>query len=101
MAARFWFGLRSLSVALLLAGCATDFSSAPPAHADLGLSARQITARYGKPGNIRALTGGGELWVYNLDKGEKIIPWTKAYQPRLRRVEFDSGGRVKSSSMEP
>jgi len=91
-------GLLVLSVALLLAGCATDSSS--PANPDLGLTARQITTRYGKPGNIRA-TADGEVWVYNLDKGEKIIPWTKSYQPRLRIVEFDRDGRVKKSSADP
>ena len=53
--------------------------------------------RYGKPGNIRATTDG-EVWMYNLDKGEKIIPWTKGYQQRWRIVEFDHEGRVKSFS---
>jgi len=98
MAAHFRSGLCLLSVALLLAGCATD--SPPPKTSDLGLTARQITTRYGKPGNIRATTDG-EVWVYNLDKGEKIIPWTKSYQPRLRIVEFDREGRVKKSSADP
>jgi len=90
-------GLGLLSVALLLVGCATDSSSSR--NPDLGLTARQITTRYGKPGNIRA-TADGEVWVYNLDKGEKIIPWTKSYQPRLRIVEFDREGRVKKSSAD-
>jgi len=87
-----------LSVALLLLGCATDSSSS--ANPDLGLTAQQITTRYGTPGNIRSTTDG-DVWVYNLDKGEKIIPWTKSYQPRLRIVEFDREGRVKKSSADP
>lgn len=94
MAAHCRSGPYLLSVALLLAGCATD--SKRLANPDLGLSAGQIIARHGQPGNIRA-TPAGEVWVYNLDKGEKIIPWTSGYKPRLRIVEFDGNGRVKKS----
>jgi hypothetical protein len=88
-----------LSVALLFLGCATDSSSPVGTNPDLGLTARQITARYGKPGNIRS-TADGEVWVYNLDKGEKIVPWTKGYKPRLRVVEFNREGRVKNSTAD-
>lgn len=90
-------GLVALSVALLLAGCATDSSSRAPVNPHRGLTADQIKARYGQPGNIRA-TPEGEVWMYNLDKGEKIIPWTKDYQPRWRIVEFDRDGRVRKFS---
>lgn len=90
-------GLWVLSVALSLVGCATDSSSPGAVNPDLGLSARQITARYGKPGNIRA-TADGDVWVYNLDQGQKIIPWTKGYKPRFRVVEFDREGKVKKST---
>ena len=92
-------GLLVLSVALLTVGCATDSSSPSAVNPDLGLTPRQITARYGKPGNIRS-TADGDVWVYNLDKGEKIIPWTKGYKPRLRIVEFNPDGRVKNSTTD-
>jgi hypothetical protein len=97
MAAHFWSGLSSLSVALLLAGCATD--SLPPANPDLGRSTAQIIARYGKPGNIRS-TADGEVWIYNLDKDQKIIPWTKGYKARLRIVGFDRNGFVRTSKTD-
>jgi hypothetical protein len=88
-----------LSVVLLLVGCATDSSSPAAVKPDLGLTTRQITARYGKPGNIRS-TADGDVWVYNLDKGEKIIPWTKGYKPRLRIVEFNLDCRVRKSATD-
>jgi hypothetical protein len=95
----FLSGLLVLSVALLVVGCATDSSSPPAVNPDMGLTARQITARYGKPGNVRS-TAEGDVWVYNLDRGEKIIPWTKGYKPRLRIVEFDREGRVRKSTTD-
>ena len=94
-----------LAAALLGAGCASDGTGAPSKPAAphqtgvlaVGLTREQVIAIYGKTDNIR-WGSGGEKWVYNLSRGEVFIPWNFGQQPKLRIVDFDQDGKVKSWS---
>lgn len=94
-----------LAAAFLFAGCASDNTgsqSKPAAQSkdkvpELGMTKDQVIALYGKTDNIR-LSSDGESWVYNLNMGEAFIPWNFGYRPKLRIVDFDKDGKVKSWS---
>jgi hypothetical protein len=61
------------------------------------MTKKQAIARYG-PTNHRRAGSEGETWIYNLSASDAFIPWTSGYRPRLRIIDFDKEGRVKSCS---
>ncbi|HTD68217.1 MAG TPA: hypothetical protein VK846_16955 [Candidatus Limnocylindria bacterium] len=93
------------AAALIFAGCASDDSGsqAKPAaqsnekNPEVGMTKNQVIALYGKTDNVR-VGSDGESWIYNLNMGEQFIPFNFGYRPKLRIVEFDKDGKVKSWS---
>ena len=94
------------AAALLFAGCASDNSndSKPKQSAqdnekkpEVGMTKEQVIGLYGKTDNVR-VSSEGETWIYNLNMGEAFIPWNFGYRPKMRIVDFDKDGKVKSWS---
>ncbi len=93
------------AAALIFAGCASDNSgsqSKQATHAneknpEVGMTKDQVIALYGKTDNVR-VGSDGESWIYNLNMGEQFIPFNFGYRPKLRIVDFDKDGKVKSWS---
>ncbi len=91
--------------AFLFGGCASDKASEPKAVAannneknpEVGMTKERVEALYGKTNNIR-VGSDGETWVYNLNMGEAFIPWNFGYRPKMRIIDFDKDGKVKSWS---
>ena len=94
-----------LAAGFLFAGCASHDagSQSQPAAQNqagvpvVGMTKEQVIGLYGKTDDIR-LGSHGETWVYNLNRGEVFIPWNLGYRPKLRVVDFDQHGQVKSFS---
>ena len=95
-----------LAIAFIAAGCASDNASAPqPKSAsqnneknpEVGMTKDQVIGLYGKTDNMR-VGSDGETWIYNLNMGEQFIPFNFGYRPKLRIIEFDKEGKVKSWS---
>ena len=96
----------ALAAAALFAGCASDNNndSKPKQTApdnekkpEVGMTKEQVIGLYGKTDNIR-VGSDGETWIYNLNMGEAFIPWNFGYRPKMRIVDFDKDGKVKSWS---
>lgn len=93
------------AAALIFGGCTSNDSSSqakPAAQAneknpEVGMTKDQVVALYGKTDNIR-VGSDGESWIYNLNMGEQFIPFNFGYRPKLRIVDFDKDGKVKSWS---
>ena len=92
------------AAALFGNGCASDNAneSKPAAQSnektpEVGWTKDQVVALYGRTDNMR-VTSDGETWIYNLNMGEAFIPWNFGYRPKLRIIEFDKDGKVKSWS---
>ena len=93
-----------LAGVFLFAGCASDNAAKPAPAAQnneknptLGMTKDQVLALYGKTDNVR-MSNEGESWIYNLNMGELFIPFNFGYRPKLRIVDFDKDGKVKSWS---
>ena len=94
-----------LAAAFIFAGCATNDSASQPKPAaqaneknpEVGMTKDQVIALYGKTDNMR-VGSDGETWIYNLNLGEQFIPFNFGYRPKLRIIEFDKDGKVKSWS---
>ena len=93
-----------LAGVFIFAGCTTDDAAKPAPAAQnndkvptVGMTKEQVIALYGKTDNIR-MGSEGESWVYNLNMGEQFIPFNFGYRPKLRIVDFDKEGKVKSWS---
>jgi hypothetical protein len=95
-----------LALTLVICGCASDQggSSAKPAETKpsqqdpaVGMTKAQVLGLYGKTDNIQARSDG-ETWVYNLNMGEAFIPFNFGYRPKIRIINFDLNGIVKSWS---
>lgn len=94
-----------LAAALVIGGCASDQSSSHPKVAaqsqeknpEVGWTKEQVIALCGKTDNMR-MGSDGETWIYNLNMGEQFIPFNFGYRPKLRIIEFDASGKVKSWS---
>ena len=94
------------AAALLFGGCASDNNndSKPKQTApdnekkpEVGMTKEQVVGLYGKTDNVR-VSSEGETWIYNLNMGEAFIPWNFGYRPKMRIVDFDKDGKVKSWS---
>jgi len=93
------------AAALMFAGCASDNASSQPKPAaeskeknpEVGMTKDQVIGLYGKTDNVR-VSSEGETWIYNLNMGEAFIPWNFGYRPKLRIIDFDKEGKVKSWS---
>ncbi len=93
-----------MAAAFLFAGCASDKASEPKAAAqnqeknpEVGMTKDQVVALYGKTNNMR-VGSEGETWIYDMNMGERFIPWNYGYRPKMRIIEFDKDGKVKSWS---
>src|SRR4051812_37652618 len=94
-----------LAAAFVFAGCATNDSASQQKPAaqnneknpEVGMTKDQVVALYGKTDNIR-VGSEGETWLYNLNMGEQFIPFNFGYRPKLRIIEFDKEGKVKTWS---
>jgi hypothetical protein len=90
---------------LFFAGCASDNAGSQPKPAadsnekkpEVGMTKDQVVAMYGKTDNMR-VSSDGETWIYNLNMGEAFIPWNFGYRPKMRIIDFDKDGKVKSWS---
>jgi outer membrane protein assembly factor BamE (lipoprotein component of BamABCDE complex) len=90
-----------ISCSVLISGCATDVERDAKAaqkeqqekDPEVGMTKQQVLSRYGKPDNILT-SNEGEVWVYNLNKGEAYIPFNYGYRPKLRTLTFDQDGKV-------
>lgn len=85
--------------ALLCTGCASNDAGRSDigTNPEVGMTKDQIIALHG-PTNNRRVGPEGETWIYNLSAGDPFIPWTSGYRPRLRTIDFDKDGKVKSCS---
>src|SRR4051812_42306326 len=93
-----------LAAVFIFAGCATEGTSQPKPAAqnneknpEVGMTKDQVIALYGKTDNMR-VGSEGETWIYNLNMGEQFIPFNFGYRPKMRIIEFDKEGKVKTWS---
>lgn len=102
------FFLLTLGLSLILGGCATNdsgtASSDKPKAAkqedklpSVGMTKEEVIAMYGKTDN-KQISSEGETWIYNLNMGEAFIPFNFGYRPKMRIINFDADGKVKSWS---
>jgi hypothetical protein len=92
-AALFFVGCASNDNGSKLKQTASDNEKKP----EVGMTKEQVISLYGKTDNIR-VRSDGETWIYNLNLNEAFIPWNVGYRPKLRIVDFDKDGKVKSWS---
>jgi hypothetical protein len=92
-----------LAAALLCIGCASPTGTGAQSKAatagrgndpEIGMSKDQVVALYGKTENVRT-SSEGETWIYNLN-APQASSWNLGYRPKLRIIDFDKEGKVKS-----
>lgn len=58
------------------------------------MSKDQVRAMFGNTDHVR-LSSETETWIYNLNASQ-AWSWNQGYRPRLRTIDFDNEGKVKS-----
>jgi len=95
-----------LALALVFTGCSTPSGNAPAEakqkeqpekNPDVGMTKEQVIQLYGKT-DSKSMTSEGETWIYNLNMGERFIPFNFGYRPKTRIVNFGKDQLVASWS---